>query len=97
MESLMREIGSPSVNTGGRKETGEEELKELDFRAAWEAMLIEGMGGGLGELNSGPQLDRVAEQGDAGEKGDFRQSIRQAMDRLKESESTLQVYFLLSS
>jgi hypothetical protein len=58
-------------------------------------------------VSSGPQVKRVAKRGkakdtesskgNAGEKVHFRQMVMQAVDRLRESDFTLQVHFLLST
>jgi len=95
MESLMREMGGEDLADSakteeGRKKTEEEKEKERLFKAAWEAMLIEGMNGQdgtedlIGHDEVGKETDRT------GGKDDFQKTIRQAMEKLKESESTLQ-------
>jgi len=97
MESLMREIGGDAGLPGFAAGEKTEE-QEREFRAAWEAMLIQGMGqGGISELDisSGSTKDNEMGKGEgnvAGKEG-FQQSIRQTMDKLKESESMLKVRF----
>lgn len=104
----MKEIGGSAgfgaAENAGKTPTADEKEAERMFRAAWEAMLIEGMGGeggqlaeGMGELlgQSGIKGKTVEssgkEAGNAEEKDDFQKTIRQAMDKLKDSESTLKV------
>ncbi|KAJ7619405.1 Pex19 protein family-domain-containing protein [Roridomyces roridus] len=74
MESLMREIGSAA----GVPASGEAGA-EAALKAAWEAMLVEGM-------------DGVAEGSTAaaaGESTDFQRKIQQTMGKLREGEETL--------
>ncbi|KAF8992823.1 Pex19 protein family-domain-containing protein [Cyathus striatus] len=98
MESLMREITSGEVDDGRGKEKGtgegnEEEERTKAFKAAWEAMLLEGEGGlaglkdVLGEENK-PQAGVKAKEPPA--TGDFQSRLKQAMEKIKESESDLQ-------
>lgn len=109
METLMREIAGGMPAAGGSKEstgTGPESSErdkdaERAFKAAWEAMLVEGMDGmgadaalGTEFLGSkGGPASASAKTGvsSIGEKSDFQNKIRQAMDKLKEGESNLQV------
>lgn len=115
MENLMKEITTgldPSQSTSGGKSksagedsssagelTDEERMKA--FKAAWEAMLVEGLNGtddpslpGLGELlgkeGVKPKGD-VKDSGPSAPPSDFQSRIKQTMDKLKESESNLQV------
>ncbi|KXN92039.1 Peroxisome biogenesis protein 19-1 [Leucoagaricus sp. SymC.cos] len=70
------------------------------FKAAWEAMLVEGLNGGddagrLEKLGEPLGKDGVKAKGDSNGAGtstgnDFQSKIKQAMDKLKESESNLQ-------
>jgi peroxin-19 len=98
MESLMREISGGSGEALSAGEDDEEAQRTL--KAAWEAMLVDGMDG-MGNL---PGLEALLGQdwdgGDSstsaagsGEANDFQSKIKQAMDKLKESESNLQVCF----
>jgi peroxin-19 len=97
MESLMREIGGDAGLPGSA--VGEKtEEQEREFRAAWEAMLIQGMGtGGISGLDTtlGSTSDNEMgkDEGNVAGKEGFQQSIRQTMDKLKESESMLKVRF----
>jgi hypothetical protein len=126
MESLMQEMGGPSVLDGmpgigggnnnsdigdgagkGETEKGKEKEREM-FKAAWEAMLVEGMDGIAGDEikpgalpiyagGSGAGKDKKKEAtGDGSEaKQDFQAGIRAAMDKLKSSESGFKVGLLL--
>jgi peroxin-19 len=99
MESLMREIAEdangPDAASGGEDVSEEERARA--FKAAWEAMLVEGMDGNLGEgglegLAQASSKDPAAKgkEGAAGA-GGFQDKIKQAMDKMKESESKMQV------
>lgn len=97
MESLIRELGNNSSN--GTEDVPEGELSkeetERRFKAAWEAMLVEemdGMGQGIGEdvqKSSTSMPDTKSKEGET--TNAFKDQIRQAMDKLRESESNLQV------
>lgn len=76
MESLMREIGGSAGASGSGAGQDEAALK-----AAWEAMLVEGMDGVAGEATTAA----------ADESSDFQRKIQQAMGKLREGEETLQV------
>lgn len=105
MESLIRELAGGPLP--GEAADDEKEDSERQFKAAWEAMLIDGLGGedaGLGEAmsesgvgakgKSNDQTRALGTQGDSsgsGENSDFQGKIRQTMGKLRESESTLQV------
>ncbi|KAJ3525163.1 hypothetical protein NMY22_g10689 [Coprinellus aureogranulatus] len=107
MEDLMKEIGAEGV-AGGSKSGGDgaegasgegddEEAKAQAkaFKAAWEAMLVEGMNGKEGEdpvLSLGEILGNKAPEGTAAStssssKDTFQDKIKQAMEKLKEAES----------
>jgi peroxin-19 len=108
MESLMREIGEEGKRKGGKAEAEGEGSADKDkenervFKAAWEAMLVEGMDGvggadlaGLGDLLGdggvkGKEKGADKDGAGGGEKDDFQSKIRQTMGKLKESESNLQ-------
>ncbi|THV06899.1 Pex19-domain-containing protein [Dendrothele bispora CBS 962.96] len=111
MEELMRELTSgmeadnkeQSKDVDDKEMTKEEKEQETQkmMKAAWEAMLIEGMNGATGDI---PGLDGLAAKADDKGKtaqvpgqaaqtvpeGDFQSRLKQTMDRLKESESNLQ-------
>jgi peroxin-19 len=103
MESLMREVSGGDVVDGAKasgeatERTAEEQEKERMFKAAWEAMLIEGMNGqevaGMEDFWGHGGAGKKEIDG-AGETDDFQKTIRHAMEKLKESESTLQVAFI---
>jgi peroxin-19 len=94
MESLMRElVDQPDQDrelTGGAAE-GKKEMtdEERKFKAAWEAMIIEGLGG---PASSEEGLDKGRA---SGETGTFQSKIKQTIDKLKENESKFQVCFSL--
>ena len=94
MESLMREIAGEAAGSSGDKDVTEEERNRA-FKAAWEAMLVDGMDGNLGDGG----LEGIGEALGKSEKkkeapGGFQDKIKQAMDKLKESESKAQVHLL---
>ncbi|OCH91767.1 Pex19 protein, partial [Obba rivulosa] len=98
MESLMREIAAESgvdlndvpgaSGNGERRGLSEEERKEQErkFAAAWEAMLVEGMNGHMNADELSGELPA------AGSEETFQQTIKKAMEKLKESDSNLQVH-----
>lgn len=108
----MREMGGLGLDGGdgsikgagdagkGKPKTKEEIEQEKAFKAAWEAMLVEGMDGMVGEgMKPGelPAFNPTA-SGSGGEKEkekekDFAAGIRATMDKLKSSESALKVNF----
>ncbi|KAF8154421.1 Pex19 protein family-domain-containing protein [Crassisporium funariophilum] len=96
MESLMREIaGDPTEGAGEKAETETtEEERARAFKAAWEAMLVEGMDGNVagGDLNGLGEIYGKDNEAKGKEKsaGGFQDKIKQAMDKLKESETNLQ-------
>lgn len=100
MESLMRELGSASLSESAEGENrpegelGKDETERM-FKAAWEAMLVEGMDGTVQstsndtkEPSSAPMTGTEPDGG--GPSNTFQDQIRQAMDKLRESESNLQ-------
>lgn len=105
MEDLMREMGAgtESSEADGNKElTQEEKEREKLFKAAWEAMLVDGMNGqgeNLADLgdplgNEGVKAKSTSSQpsgSGSGDKTDFQQTIKQAMEKLKQTESGLKV------
>ncbi|KAK7438470.1 Peroxisome chaperone and import receptor [Stygiomarasmius scandens] len=101
MEELMRELteGVDTEKKDGEDMSEEEKNQETQrlMKAAWEAMLIEGMNGadipGLDNVN-GMDGKAKAAPGPSGavppEPKDFQTRLKQTMDKLKESESNLQ-------
>ncbi|KAL1662086.1 Pex19 protein family-domain-containing protein [Schizophyllum commune] len=104
MESLMKELGDDAVKEhaeAGKDMTPEEQ--ERIFKAAWEAMLVEGKGAGGEDLEVLQEL--LAKTGGQGKEGkrpegagasssapsasDFQAKIRQATQKLRESESSM--------
>ncbi|KAF9261629.1 hypothetical protein L218DRAFT_869524 [Marasmius fiardii PR-910] len=89
MEELMKEL----VSTGEKEESrdrNEDQDKNTErvLKAAWEAMLIEGMNGMTG--GGGENVEDKAKGGTGG----FQSRIKQTMDKLKESEDNLKVSFV---
>ncbi|KAL1714995.1 Pex19 protein family-domain-containing protein [Schizophyllum commune] len=104
MESLMKELGDDAVKEhaeAGKDMTPEDQ--ERIFKAAWEAMLVEGKGAGGEDLEVLQEL--LAKTGGQGKEGkrpegagasssapsasDFQAKIRQATQKLRESESSM--------
>jgi hypothetical protein len=79
MESLMREIAAGSGSTSEDAGAGPDEAA---LKAAWEAMLIEGMDGLSASAPTSPETTSA--------EGDFQSKIRAAMNKVNEGESTLQ-------
>ena len=108
MAALMREIAAESDVGGGglgdaEGKTGPQTDQEKAFREAWEKMLIEGMNESLEpgfgeetEKDNSKGKDKGKEAGKAesgeGKEDAFQESIRKAMNKLKESETNLQVH-----
>lgn len=115
MESLFRDIAQgaglddiPDLDKGGENVPDEE--REKAFKAAWEAMLVEGMNGSLtaeelagvgksknkaSEGSSAPSGSDASAAASAGTGTDsFQENIRKAMEKLKESDRAVR---LLSS
>lgn len=85
MREIAGEAGlSPSGGAGGG--TAEDERARA-LKAAWEAMLVEGMDGNLGEGG----LEGIAEDKAPTGAGGFQDKIKQAMNKMKEGESKIQV------
>ncbi|KAH9940274.1 Pex19 protein [Amylocystis lapponica] len=96
MESLMREIsggegaGKAEAETAG---TAEEKERERAFKAAWEAMLREDTDSAASkgkEKDKEQVKDGASKDGAPGKKDTFQASIKKAMEKLKESDSSLQ-------
>ena len=93
----MREISGSSgfPVADGKHGTETHNANQRQLRAAWEAMLVQELGGeNFSEIGSEP----LGEAGIPGLGKDpaaggptFRQSIQQTMEKLKKSESNLQV------
>ncbi|KIL65152.1 hypothetical protein M378DRAFT_1039533 [Amanita muscaria Koide BX008] len=105
MEGLMLGGFDPSTlppndATDDDTENGEseEQRKETEraFRAVWEAMLLEGMNGTLDvETQSSADATGAGSSGantntTEGKRNDFQDRLKQAMDKMKETESNLQ-------
>jgi peroxin-19 len=76
MENLMRELSAESSKPTDNDGSSAESARAL--QVVWEQMLVEGMNGDPGVGQS---------SGDSG----FQDKIKQAVNKLKESESNLQV------
>jgi len=81
MENLMRELSvEGSADNDGSSDDPSAESSARALKAAWEQMLVEGMNGeGQNDINTG-----------GGGGGGFQDKIKQAVNKLKESESNLQ-------
>lgn len=107
MREIAAESGDkPEENltgAGGAKDkSSQEELeREAQFRKAWEDMLVEGMNGaldtedfaglgGAGGKGKGPAVPGQEKKAEVPDDS-FQASIRKAMEKLKESDATLQV------
>ena len=92
MENLMRELsaesptGSTFTDNDGSSDPSAESARAL--KAVWEQMLVEGMDG---ELEVGQNETSTGSDGGGG----FQDRIQQAVNKLKESESSLQVNFFI--
>ncbi|KAL0581257.1 Peroxisome chaperone and import receptor [Marasmius crinis-equi] len=91
MEDLMKELVSENKKEGGGEEDKDAETQKM-FKAAWEAMLIEGMNGmvpggqdGVGDESAATGTEEKAKSTG----GDFQSRIKQTMDKLKESDSNM--------
>lgn len=84
MESLFRELGfGPGADAQG--------APQEQFKAAWEAMLVEGMDGMSDPSASTSHARTPADGSSPGPKEDnFQSRIRSTVSRLRESESGLQ-------
>ncbi|KAJ7039525.1 Pex19 protein family-domain-containing protein [Mycena alexandri] len=86
MESLMREISGAGEGSAAGEGSGPGVADEAALKAAWEAMLIEGMDGMTAGANAATATSKDAGEG----ADDFQAKIRQAMGKLREGEETLQ-------
>lgn len=92
-------LGGPSTSTAGTTPGSKEQIQaqEAAFKAAWEAMLVEGMDGmvppaaGAGGSEFAGAATAGKKEGGAAGKKDFQAGIRAAVDKLKESESAMKV------
>lgn len=89
MENLMRELSAEG--SSGSRLTDNDESSDPSaestraLKAVWEQMLVEGMDG-----------DPGVSQNEASTGGGFQDKIKQAVNKLKESESSLQVNYNFS-
>lgn len=94
MESLFKDIaggagldGIPALSEAEDGTTDEERAKA--FKAAWEAMLVEGMDGAMSAEDVGSDKGKAAEgaaPGAGAPTDSFQENIRKAMERMKESD-----------
>lgn len=94
MESLMREIaGEAGVPEAGASGDMSESERDRALKAAWEAMLVEGMDGNIGQDGiaglGGEALEKDAGSG-KDNAGGFQDKIKQAMNKMKENEAKIQ-------
>lgn len=82
MEELMKDLvaNGESEEPVDSKEDGDKETQRV-LKAAWEAMLIEGMDGMTGSGQDAEDKGKGT--------GDFQSRIKQTMDKLKESEDNI--------
>jgi len=89
MRELSTEAENPTTSTddGGPSAESAQALKSV-----WEQMLIEGMDGhpGAGQISAS---ETSTGGGGGGGGGGFQDKIKQAVNKLKESESNLQVNY----
>ncbi|KAH7875070.1 uncharacterized protein C8R40DRAFT_213251 [Lentinula edodes] len=97
MQDLMRELADEKTPKSNENEETEEGEAERLMKAAWEAMLIEGMNGmteppPLPSTSKSTAASTSASGGAAasGAGSDFQSKIKQTMEKLKESEVNLQ-------
>ncbi|KII85650.1 hypothetical protein PLICRDRAFT_56871 [Plicaturopsis crispa FD-325 SS-3] len=94
MESLMRELGAQGgdgAGAGTGESAAELEERERAFRAAWEALLVEGMDGAVKpEDLSGPSSKPAPSTDAPPQQPDFARTVRSTLDKLKSSESAHQ-------
>jgi hypothetical protein len=85
MENLMRNFKTdPSASEDGPESPGIDEAQKEAMMAAWEAMLVEDMNAAGGEPEKQDQKDSVPMDS-------FQKTIQETLERLKQSESNLQV------
>ncbi|VDB92416.1 unnamed protein product [Peniophora sp. CBMAI 1063] len=85
MEAALRELGGESGEAGPSSTapaSDKDKEQEEAFRKAWEKLLVDGMNG-EGEGEGAPPAANAAED-------PFQKNIREAMERLKQSDETLQ-------
>jgi peroxin-19 len=100
MESLMRGETAAPGSAAGDNEDQSDTIREL--RALWESMLVQGMDGAAFEGSSSGGLGGAEPLGQGGVAGPakddaFQSSIQQTMEKLRKSESNLQVRVVLCS
>ncbi len=90
MENLMKELQTEAGISESQGDSEEERTRLL--KAAWEAMLVEGMNGEGGE-DVQQMMGSDYKPKDAGGGADFQSKIKQTMNKLKQSESDLKVCY----
>lgn len=86
MEAALRELGGESGEAGpssAAPSSEKDQDQEEAFRMAWEKLLVDGMNG-EGQGEGAPPAANASED-------PFQKNIREAMERLKQSDETLQV------
>ena len=86
MEDLMRELSADAEGKTSTDNGGSSDARAL--KSTWEQMLVEGMG-------NNPGIGRFSGNEASTGGGGFQDKIKQAVNKLKESESNLQVNFNL--
>jgi hypothetical protein len=99
MEALMRELSGAGPTPGelgaastSTSQTEQEKEKAKAFAAAWEAMLVEGMGAEAWTADKATTAGRAQAQAGAAPEDAFAKTIREAMERMQDSEANLQVF-----
>lgn len=96
MKEIGEEAGAPPPSGGAADDGDEEELDEETkaqaraFKAAWEAMLVEGMNGKDGEdplISLGEVLGDKNPGASSAAGAGFQDKIKQAMEKMKEAET----------
>lgn len=85
----MRELGAGQEGERPTTSEEEEENERLKaFKAVWEAALLEGPAG------DGAELDSASAAKETPDSGTYQDRLKQAMNKIKEGESKLQVSLL---
>jgi peroxin-19 len=98
MEATLRELGGDDVATSSTASAGSsadvaKEQEEV-FKKAWEKLLVDGLDGtGMDEKHDTASVAG----GMAGKEDPFQKNIREAMERLKESDANIQVRVTITS
>jgi hypothetical protein len=92
MEAMLRDLVTPqgpsSADSAGTSDAnaGGDKTREEAFRAAWEEMLVKSMDDALPGLSDGAKSDAAGVSEDP-----FQKGLREATERLRRSDTELQV------